>query len=206
MFTCMYSQPCTHIYKPVTAKIFVCLYNVFELQIMLHVRRSSRKRKSISVCEPSQAAAARRTTTTATVPVRSQPPRIAPATAAPQDHDTHTPVSQGPVFVSLGSGCSSQLPPSVSTPGNATVFQLSPSTTHMDPCQIAPSVSHITSNSLPQLTTVSTCVAPQPIMSINNDVSSTVPKNIKDKIINGEFIDLATLCLMIRIQILKNLL
>lgn len=63
----------------------------------------------------------------------------------------------------------------------------------MDTCQITPLVSHITSNSLPQLTRVSTCVAPQPIMSINNDVSSTVPKNIKDKIINGEFIDLATL-------------
>ena len=160
---------------------------------MLHVRRSSRKRKSTSVCEPSQAAAARRTTTTATVPVRSQAPRIAPATAAPQDHDTHTPVSQGPVFVSLGAGCSSQLPPSVSTPGNATMFQLSPSSIHMDTCQIAPSVSHITSNSLPQLTTFSTGVAPQPIMSINKVVSSTVPKNIKDNIINGEFIDLATL-------------
>lgn len=160
---------------------------------MLHVRRSSRKRKSTSVCEPSQAAAARKTTTTMTVSVRSQAPRIAPATAAPQDHDTHTPVSQGPVFVSLGAGCSSQLPPSISTPGNATVFQLLPSTTHMDTCQIAPLVSHITSNSLPQLTRVSTCVAPQPIMSINNDVSSTVPKNIKDTIINGEFIDLATL-------------
>lgn len=92
------------------------------------------------------------------------------------------------MLVSLGAGFSSQLLPCVSTPGNASYF-----TIHMDTCQIAPSLSHFTSNSLPQITTFSSGVTPQPIMSINNDISSTVPKNIKGKIINGEYIDIATL-------------
>lgn len=48
----------------------------------------------------------------------------------------------------------------------------------------------------PQISTPSTCIplgSPQPMTSINNDVAATVPQNIKEQIMKGEYIDLATL-------------
>lgn len=176
----------------------------FEFQSMSYIKRSTRKRKQSAIMEPSHAASVRRRAT------ESRPSRPSPAQPTVRDSyglfvtqsqeltptcTTSSMPSQ--FFASLGAGFSALQPPITPQAGNdsVTITDSQFLSSSLTPATVTP-INDCTVSFAPQISTPSTCIplgSPQPMTSINNDVAATVPQNIKEKIMKGQYIDLATL-------------